>query len=87
MQVLLIRNAAGGGEMLGAAASQVAFNIGNAIGAFCGDLPVESGLSYTHTALIGSIFAILGFLLMTRFRPPSGNAAPAQIPTGATGTV
>lgn len=87
MQVLLIRNAAGGGEMLGAAASQVAFNIGNAIGAFCGGLPVEAGLSYTHTALAGSIFAILGFLLMTRFRPPSGSAAPAQVPTRATGTV
>ena len=34
-QVLLIRYSKGG-EMLGAASVQVAFNLGNAIGAYCG---------------------------------------------------
>ncbi|WP_297903763.1 MFS transporter AraJ [uncultured Parabacteroides sp.] len=65
-QVLLIRYSKGG-EMLGAASVQVAFNLGNAIGAYCGGLPLEAGLGYKYPALIGSGFAFTGFLLLTRF--------------------
>lgn len=65
-QVLLIRYSKGG-EMLGAASVQVAFNLGNATGAYCGGLPLEAGLGYTYPALIGSGFALLGFLLLTYF--------------------
>ena len=65
-QVLIIR-VAKGGEMLGAASVQVAFNLGNAIGAYCGGLPLEVGLGYKYPALIGSGFAFIGFLLLTFF--------------------
>lgn len=65
-QILLIRFSKGG-ELLGAASVQVAFNLGNAIGAYCGGLPLEAGLDYQYPALIGSGFALVGFILLTLF--------------------
>ena len=59
-QVLIIR-VAPGGEMLGGAAVQMAFNLGNAVGAYAGGLVV--GYGYQYTALLGVPFALLGFLL------------------------
>lgn len=56
-QVLLIENARGG-EMLGASFSQISFNLGNAIGAFVGALPVKYGLGYQYTAIPGAFFCI-----------------------------
>lgn len=64
--VLLIRYSKGG-EMLGAASAQVAFNLGNAIGAYCGGLPLEAGLGYQYPALIGAPFAFAGFVLLFVF--------------------
>lgn len=54
-QVLLIRYSKGG-EMLGAASVQVAFNLGNAIGAYSGGLALQAGLGYQYPALIGVPF-------------------------------
>lgn len=65
-QVLLIRFSPGG-QMLGAASVQVAFNLGNAIGAYCGGLPLQAGLGYQYPALIGVFFALLGFILLLTF--------------------
>ena len=65
-QILLIRFSKGG-ELLGAASVQVAFNLGNAIGAYCGGLPLEAGLGYQYPALIGSGFALVGFIILTLF--------------------
>lgn len=65
-QVLLIRYSQGG-EMLGAASVQVAFNLGNALGSFFGGLPLEAGLSYRYPALVGTPFALTGFILLTVF--------------------
>ena len=65
-QVLLIRFSTGG-EMLGAASVQVAFNLGNAIGAYCGGLPLQAGLSYRYPALLGTFFALVGFILLVLF--------------------
>lgn len=42
-QQLLILENSRGGEMLGAALVQVAFNLGNALGAYCGGLPIDHG--------------------------------------------
>lgn len=50
-QQLLILENSRGGEMLGAALVQVAFNLGNALGAYCGGLPIARGLGYEYTAL------------------------------------
>ena len=65
-QVLLI-SFSPGGEMLGAASVQVAFNLGNAIGAYCGGLPLQAGLSYRYPALLRTFFALVGFILLVLF--------------------
>jgi arabinose efflux porter araJ len=65
-QILLIRHSKGG-EMLGAASVQVAFNLGNAIGAYCGGLPLQAGMGYLYPALVGAPFALIGFTLLTIF--------------------
>lgn len=65
-QILLLRFSKGG-ELLGAASAQVAFNLGNAIGAYAGGLPLEAGMSYRYTALVGAPFALVGFVLLLVF--------------------
>lgn len=59
-QQLLILENSRGGEMLGAALVQVAFNLGNALGAFIGGLPIDRGLGYEYTTLPGALFTLLG---------------------------
>lgn len=66
-QQFLIIKYAPGGEMLGGAAIQMAFNIGNAVGAFCGGLPMEHGLGYNYPALVGVPFAAVGCGLLLWF--------------------
>lgn len=56
-----------GGELLGAACIQVAFNLGNALGATLGALPLKAGLGYQYPALIGVPFAFLGCILLIVF--------------------
>ena len=63
-QVLIIR-VAPGGEMLGGACVQIAFNLGNAIGAYVGGLAVSGG--YRYPALFGVPFAFAGFLCFLTF--------------------
>ena len=65
-QFLVIRYSQGG-ELLGAASVQVAFNLGNALGAFCGGLPLEQGLGYTYPAIIGAPITFCGFLALYLF--------------------
>ena len=65
-QVLLIENAKGG-EMLGASFSQISFNLGNAIGAFVGGIPITHGLAYNYTTIPGAIFAFVGFGMLYMF--------------------
>lgn len=66
LQVSIIHFAKGG-ELLGAACAQVAFNLGNAVGAYLGGLPLEADLSYRYPALIGAPLALIGFILLTLF--------------------
>lgn len=63
-QVLIIR-VAPGGEMLGGACVQMAFNLGNAIGAYVGGLALVGG--YRYPALAGMPFALVGFVLFFIF--------------------
>lgn len=65
-QLLLIRHARGG-EMLGAASVQIAFNLGNALGAWLGGLPVTAGYRYEYTTLPASALALTGCLLLLLF--------------------
>ena len=75
-QLLLIKNAKGG-EILGASCSQISFNLGNAIGAYIGGLPIAAGMGYEYTALTGCWFTLLGFgiLLYFYFRYRARNCA------------
>jgi DHA1 family arabinose polymer transporter-like MFS transporter len=59
IQMLMI-NTAKGSEMLAASVSQASFNIGNALGAFFGGLPLVAGFSYSSPQLVGAGMAITG---------------------------
>lgn len=55
---------AAGGEMLGAACIQIAYNAGNAIAAAMGAAAISAGMSYSSTALLGQPLIIIGSLLL-----------------------
>ncbi|MEJ7559455.1 MAG: MFS transporter [Pedobacter sp.] len=59
IQMLMIKTAKGS-EMLAASVSQASFNIGNALGAFLGGLPLAAGYDYTAPVLVGSLMAVVG---------------------------
>ncbi|EAA9320144.1 MFS transporter AraJ [Salmonella enterica] len=61
LQILLLQNAKGG-ELLGAAGGQIAFNLGSAIGAWCGGLMLTLGFTYHYVALPA---ALLSFSAMS----------------------
>jgi DHA1 family arabinose polymer transporter-like MFS transporter len=61
IQMLMI-NAATGSEMIAASVSQASFNIGNALGAFFGGLPLVYGYDYTSPAAVGAAMALIGAL-------------------------
>ena len=65
-QILLIRYAPGG-ELLGAASVQMAFNLGNALGAYVGGLPLRAGMGYEYPALVAAPVALCGFALLMVF--------------------
>jgi DHA1 family arabinose polymer transporter-like MFS transporter len=59
IQILMIQSSKGA-EMLGASVTQAAFNIGNALGAFLGGLPIALGYGYTSPSLVGVGMAVVG---------------------------
>ena len=59
IQILMIQSSKRA-EMLGASVTQAAFNIGNALGAFLGGLPIAAGYGYTSPALVGVSMALTG---------------------------
>ncbi|MCS2150898.1 MFS transporter AraJ [Scandinavium manionii] len=70
LQILLLQNAKGG-EMLGAAGGQMAFNLGSAVGAYCGGLMLTAGFAYNYVALpaaLLSFFAMFSLLLYARLK-------------------
>ena len=66
LQLLIIRYSRGG-ELLGAACIQIAFNLGNAIGAYTGGIPVNEGYGFEYPALVGAPMALSGFTLLIMF--------------------
>ncbi len=62
-QLLLLRHSAGG-EMMGGAMVQLAFNLGNALGAFFGGLPIETGLGVRYAPAIGAVMAAAGAVVL-----------------------
>ena len=66
-QQLLILENSRGSELMGGALVQVAFNLGNALGAYFGGLPIDRGLGYEYSALPGAGFTFVGFLLVALY--------------------
>jgi DHA1 family arabinose polymer transporter-like MFS transporter len=61
VQMMMIQTAKGA-EMIASAAIQASFNIGNALGAFLGGLPIVYGYSYAAPNLVGVGMALIGAL-------------------------
>lgn len=61
LQILLLQNAKGG-ELLGAAGGQMAFNLGSAIGAYFGGLMLTLGFAYNYVTIPA---ALLSFTAMS----------------------
>ncbi|AXY78489.1 MFS transporter [Paraflavitalea soli] len=62
MQMLMIR-AAKGAEMLASSALQASANMGNALGAWLGGMPIAAGYGYTSPEYVGAGLALTGFVL------------------------
>ena len=72
-QQLLLLRYSDGGELLGGAMVQIAFNLGNAIGAFSGGVPISLGMTYNYCALVGLCFVamalVASFINIIRCKP------------------
>ena len=66
-QVLMVECGRGGGEMIGSACVQVAFNAGNAIGATVGQHVLDAGFAYNWPSLAGVPFTALAVALLAWF--------------------
>lgn len=62
IQMLMIQ-AATGAEMIASAALQASFNIGNALGAFLGGIPLVMGYDFTSPNFVGLLMALTGALI------------------------
>ncbi len=65
-QVSILRTSPGG-ELIGVAFGQVAFNFGNAIGAFLGGVPLELGYGPESVLLVSAGLAVAGTLFMLAY--------------------
>ena len=63
LQYLIVRYAKGG-EMLGGAGIQIAFNVSNAMSAAVGGLAIHLGLGLASPALVGVPFALIGTIAL-----------------------
>lgn len=66
IQMMLINNGKGS-ETLAAAAGQASFNVGNALGAFLGGIPIALGLGYNSQLWVGFIMASVGAIIAAVF--------------------
>lgn len=66
IQMMLINNGKGS-ETLAAAAGQASFNIGNALGAFLGGIPIAMGLGFNSQLWVGFIMASVGSIIAVIF--------------------
>lgn len=64
LQYLIVRYAKGG-EMLGGAGIQIAFNVSNAVSASLGGAVIAAGFGYASPALLGVPFALIGCIALT----------------------
>lgn len=56
-----------GGEMMGGAMVQLAFNLGNAVGAYFGGIPIDKGIGVEYASLVGATLAFAGVAILVSF--------------------
>ncbi|RDB60425.1 MFS transporter [Gordonibacter sp. 28C] len=66
-QLLMVEVGRGGGEMIGSACVQVAFNLGNAFGAMIGQAVLNAGATYAWPSLAGVPFSLAAVALLVAF--------------------
>ena len=66
-QLLMVKVGRGGGEMIGSACVQVAFNLGNAFGAMIGHTVLNAGASYAWPSLAGVPCSLAAVVLLAVF--------------------
>lgn len=66
IQMLMIQTAVGA-EMIASAALQASFNIGNALGAFLGGIPLVMGYDFTSPNFVGLLMALTGAVITSGF--------------------
>lgn len=64
LQFLIVKYSKGG-EMLGAAGIQIAFNVSNAIASLIGGMAISRGLGYESPALVGIPFAVVALVTIS----------------------
>ena len=77
LEILLLQNAKGG-EMLGAAGGQMAFNLGSAIGAYFGGMMITLWFSWSLCHAAGGVTLVLGHECITDLRPSACRRAQAN---------
>lgn len=81
IQILMIR-ASNGSDMLASSVSQAGFNIGNALGAYLGGLPIAAGMGYASPQWVGALMAITGFFMAVIMYFRQKNAVAYGLATG-----
>lgn len=76
LQILLLQNAKGG-EMLGAAGGQMAFNLGSAVGAYCGGMMLTAGFAYNYVALPAALLSFFAMSSLLIYASCKQKPAPA----------
>lgn len=66
MQLMLIEQSPGG-ELLGGAMVQVAFNLGNALGAYLGGLPINAGYAPQSSSWVGAVMAAMSIAVVVYY--------------------
>lgn len=82
IQMLMIKTAVGA-EMIASATIQAAFNIGNALGAFLGGLPLVAGFSYASPNIVGAIMSVFGVLFTLLFLQRKLRLANTNLPSNS----
>ncbi|MDE6704189.1 MAG: MFS transporter [Muribaculaceae bacterium] len=66
MQLMLIEYSPGG-ELMGGAMVQVAFNLGNALGAYFGGLPISAGFRPEASSVVGAVMTAMSIIVILYF--------------------
>lgn len=82
MQMLMISSAKGA-EMLASSVLQASANMGNALGAYLGGLPIAAGLGYTSPEYVGAGLALTGFVLCMVLAKVKKQPAGVSVPEPA----